>query len=153
MKILGIDPGTTESGYVVYDAGKEEILSFGKIDNDELLEIVINNPAKADVMAIEIICSYGQSVGKETFCTCFFIGKCMQAFGGKYYEIKRVDEKKYICGTGAAKDSGIRQELLDRFEPDLVPGKRPSGKLKGFKADIYSALAVAITCEEQYLSA
>ena len=153
MLILGVDPGTTESGYVVYDNVAEEMISFGKITNDDLLEIVVNNTYKADVMAIEIITSYGQRVGKETFLTCFFIGKCMQAFPGRYYEIKRVDEKKYICGTGAAKDSGIRQELLDRFEPDMIPGKRPSGKLKGFKADIYSALAVAITCEEQYLTA
>ena len=153
MKILGIDPGTTESGYVVYNTEKEEVLSLGKIANDDLLEIVINNPDGADVLAIEIICAYGQRVGKSTFETCFFIGQCMQAFRGPYYRIKRVDEKKYICGTGAAKDSGIRQELLDRFEPDLEPRKKPKGKLKGFKSDIFSALAVAITCEEQYLQA
>ena len=151
MKIFGVDPGTSESGYVVYDTETEDIISFGKIDNDALLKIIVENPDEADVMAIEIITSYGQRVGKETFQTCFFIGKCMQGFRKKHYRIKRVDEKKYICGTGAAKDSGIRQELLDRFEPDLIAGKRPKGKLKGFKADIYSALAVAITCEEQYL--
>lgn len=153
MIILGIDPGTTESGYVTYDTEAKNILSFGKIFNHQLMRIVRNNPDEADVMAIEIVTSYGQRVGKETFETCFLIGRCFEAFQGDQYRIKRVDEKKYICGTGAAKDSGIRQELLDRFEPDLEPGKRPKGKLKGFKADIYSALAVAITCEEQYLSA
>jgi len=137
MIILGVDPGTTESGYVTYNNETEEIYAFGKISNERMLGIV--EGGQADVMAIETICSYGARVGKETFETCFFIGKCMQAFKGTHYRIKRVDEKKYICGTGAAKDCGIRQELLDRFEPDLIPGKRPKGKLKGFKSDIYSA--------------
>ena len=153
MKILGIDPGTTQTGYVVFNTETDDIISFGKIDNEDMLKIVTKNPDKADVMAIEIISSYGQRVGQSTFLTCYFIGMCMNAFKGPQYNIKRVDEKKYICGTGAAKDAGIRQELIDRFEPDLIPGKRPCGKLKGFKADIYSGLAVAITCHEQYLQA
>ncbi|NCU32754.1 MAG: hypothetical protein EOM23_07475 [Candidatus Moranbacteria bacterium] len=84
---------------------------------------------------------------KIPFETCFFIGRCIQAFKKpEVHLIKRVEEKQYICGTALAKDGDIRQELLDMFEPDLASGKRPKEKLKGFKADMYSALAIAITC-------
>ena len=39
MKVLAIDPGTTESAYVVWDG--ETILSKGKVENSLMLGIVI----------------------------------------------------------------------------------------------------------------
>ena len=44
-KILAIDVGTTESGYAImrFDKDDIELLSFGKIANEALMQIIKNN--------------------------------------------------------------------------------------------------------------
>lgn len=73
-------------------------------------------------MAIEMIASYGMPVGKEVFETCVWIGRFIEDM--KYIPqdrittteyIYRKDEKMNLCHSMKAKDSNIRQALIDRF--------------------------------------
>jgi len=56
-------------------------------------------------------------VGKEVFDTCVWIGRFQQIalpnVDTKF--IYRKDEKMNICNSMKAKDSNIRQALIDRF--------------------------------------
>ena len=58
------------------------------------------------------------AVGKEVFDTCVWIGRFIQQaeeIGKGYSYIYRKDEKMNICHSMKAKDSNIRQALIDRF--------------------------------------
>jgi len=55
-----------------------------------------------------------------------------------------MDVKMHLCNSSRAKDSNIRQALIDRFEPDLPPKCRPKGILKGISKDCWQALALAV---------
>ena len=71
MKIFAIDPGTTESGYALWDGAK--ILDFGKTGNENIkLHLATMD---FDIAAIEMIASYGMPVGKEVFETAVWIGR------------------------------------------------------------------------------
>ena len=73
-----------------------------------------------DELVIEMIASYGMPVGKEVFETCVWIGRFIQV--GNIYQksnsyIYRKEEKMNLCHSMKAKDSNIRQALIDRFGP------------------------------------
>ena len=102
--------------------------------------------ANYDLLVIEMIASYGMPVGKEVFDTCVWIGRFIQQtdeIGKSYSYIYRKDEKMNICNSMKAKDSNIRQALIDRFGE--VGTKKNPGWFYGFKADVWSAYAVGIT--------
>ncbi|MFR8116876.1 MAG: hypothetical protein ACLVAK_07740 [Clostridia bacterium] len=104
------------------------------------------NAYKIDKLVIEMIASYGMPVGKEVFETCVWIGRFLELARMKNIDttyIYRKDEKMNICNSMKAKDSNIRQALIDRFGP--VGTKQNPGWFYGFKADIWSAYAVGIT--------
>jgi len=83
------------------------------VNNEELLEYILNSDF--DEIVIEMIASYGMPVGKEVFETCVWIGKFVQASNLNEKYIYRKDEKINICHSMKAKDSNIRQALIDRF--------------------------------------
>ena len=147
MKILAIDPGNIQSAYCVIDADTYKPLEFSKIKN-EILELGFynQNVYKIDELVIEMIASYGMPVGKEVFETCVWIGRFVELARLQNIDVKyiyRKDEKMNICHNMKAKDSNIRQALIDRFGP--VGTKKNPGWFYGFKADIWSAYAVGIT--------
>jgi hypothetical protein len=146
--IIAVDPGTTESAYVVYRDSTPR--AFGKRANDDLLygmrtaELV-----DADTtLVIEMIASYGMPVGREVFETCVFIGKMIEAWRGPHALVYRRDVKLHLCGQARAKDANIRAALIDRFGPGkdkAIGTKKAPGPLYGVSADVWSALAVAVT--------
>lgn len=157
-KVLAIDPGNIESGYVfLWHDGQEvkEILLAGKVPNDEILKI-IERECNYD-LAVEMIASYGMPVGKEVFDTCTWIGRFEQAAGADtpIKRIYREDEKINLCGTKRAKDANIRQALIDRFARfDFKNGKGKKDNqdfFYGFKADMWAAMAVAVTYFDMYV--
>ena len=147
MKIIAIDPGTTESAYVVWDG--VEVTRKGIIDNEVMLEMLRDPPTLSCPMVIEQIRCYGMAIGATTLDTVFWSGRFWEAWKGDKHLMPRLDVKKHICHNGAAKDSNILQALVDRF----AYGTRNRGKgikkepgfFYGFKDDIWQAMALAVT--------
>ncbi len=139
--ILSIDPGNIESAFCLIDKETYKPIKFGKIRNEELLNIVKDE--FYDDFVIEMIASYGMPVGKEVFDTCVWIGRFIQASYCYGFYIYRKEEKLNLCGSMKAKDSNIRQALIDRF--GVVGTKKAKGWFYGFKKDIWSAYAVGVT--------
>jgi len=148
--ILAIDPGNTESAYCFISEINYKPLEFDKVDNYKLLELIEENDEFIDKAAIEMVASYGMAVGKTVFETCVWIGRFIQKL--KDLKIKRLNDIAYIyrkdvkmnlCQSMRAKDSNIRQALIDRF--GVVGTKKAQGWFYGFRSDIWSAYAVGIT--------
>ena len=143
MKILAIDPGNVESAYCLIDADTYKPLNFGKQDNNWLLGFMDTQGMLFDKVIIEMIASYGMAVGREIFETCVWIGRFRQIAESQDVEVEyiyRKDEKMNLCNSMKAKDSNIRQALIDRF--GKVGTKKNPEWFYGFKKDIWSAYAV-----------
>lgn len=149
MTVLAIDPGTTESGYCIFDG--DRVHESGVLPNADMLVRVQQWPSAR--LAIEMIASYGMAVGREVFETCVWIGRFQQAWRDPVSVelVYRRDVKLHLCGTSKAKDPNVRQALLDLF-PRTGGGRTPQigtkgqpGPLYGVSTHAWSALAVAVT--------
>ena len=83
-----------------------------------------------------MVACYGMPVGKEVFDTCVWIGRFIQEayeLGIDCDYIYRKEEKMNLCNSMKAKDSNIRQALIDRF--GTAGTKKNPGWFYGFKAD------------------
>ena len=144
MTILAIDPGPIESAWVLWNG--EVIGSHGKQSNTEIASWISSAQiATADRLAIEMIASYGMPVGAEVFETCVWIGRFMQSFGDtrRVDRLTRNEVKNHLCHSSRAKDSNIRQAIIDRLGP--VGTKKAPGPCYGLAGDEWAALAVALT--------
>lgn len=153
--ILAIDPGNTHSAYLVYNGLKPTC--FGKVQNGWLRDRLIDWRsgfglfAGAETLVIEMIASYGMPVGREVFETCTWIGRFTEAAGGAQL-VYRKDVKLHLCGQSRAKDANIRQALIDKFggKEKAIGRKATPGPLYGISADVWSALAIAVTYDETH---
>jgi hypothetical protein len=148
MNVLGIDPGTFKSAYVVFDG--EEILDYGKIPNDDIFQ-VISDLDESSHVGIEQIKSYGMAVGAEVFETCWWSGRfyeCTEMLLKTPHMIPRKEVCMHVCNDGRAKDANVRQAMLDRFG---APGnKKNPGTTYGIGKDVWSALAIACTIYDRW---
>jgi hypothetical protein len=147
-KIIAIDPGNEESAFVIMDAETYKPIEFHKIDNEKLANILplFIEGYKIETCIIESIASYGMPVGKSVFETCIYIGRLTQICiynNVKYEYMPRQRVKLNLCNSVKAKDSNIRQALINRF--GIVGTKKNQGFFYGFKADIWSAFAIGTT--------
>ena len=157
---LGVDPGTTESAYVLYDKETKQVDEFGKIPNEELLAKIhswrFEQELDAD-FAIEMIASYGMPVGKTTFETVLWLGRFIEAWvqytGAspvrKIY--RKTDTCMHMCHTARAKDANITAAICDRYGGNMKVAKgtkKDPGPLFGFSGDVWQAMGVAITAAE-----
>jgi hypothetical protein len=153
VRILAIDPGTTESGWCVYDGTC--VIASGVMPNDEMLAYVQRDHWKINGyrLCIEMIASYGMAVGREVFETCVWIGRFQQAWHAPCAVelVYRKDVKLHLCGTPRAKDPNVRQALLDLFartgggKTPQIGTKAQPGPLFGVSSHAWPALGVAIT--------
>jgi len=150
--ILALDPGTTQTGWCLYDSQAKAVRASGVADNHDVLQRLQAEPA-APALAIEMIASYGMAVGREVFETCVWIGRFQQAWRdpAAVRLVFRKDVKMHLCGTPRAKDPNVRQALLDLF-PGTGGGKVPQvgtkgqpGPLYGMASHAWPALGVAVT--------
>ena len=150
--LLAIDPGNIESAYVLMDGYRP--IAFDKIPNEAMIDVVSTGAYHHCV--IEMVESYGMAVGREVFDTCVWIGRFSQAgiaAGMAPYYVPRREVKLTLCGSPRAKDTNVRQALIDRFaEHDLKNGKGTKKNpdwFYGFKADVWAAYAVGVTWLDQ----
>ena len=151
MRILAIDPGNEQSAFVFYVNG--EVIEHRILRNDMML-LKFGEFRPRLLMAIEMVASYGMPVGKDVFETCVWIGRFIQKWGPEHsHKVYRTDVKMHLCHTARAKDSNVRQALIDLY-PATGGGKCPQigikskpGPLYGVSKDVWSALAVAVTFE------
>lgn len=155
--VLAIDPGNTESAFVLIHHATRRPLHFGKVPNDDLrarLGALLTLGKLAHVpVAIEMVASYGMPVGADVFETCVWIGRFQELFAGDTYGgevqlVKRHPIKLHHCHSAKAKDSNITQALVDRFapgQPNRGKGtKAQPGWFYGFAADVWQAYALAV---------
>lgn len=159
-KVLAIDPGNIESGFVIAEYDEHDItrvLRVGKLENHEIMQIIAESE-KIDFV-IEMIAGMGMTVGKEVFDTCVWIGRFWErALTRDFHEMQyiyRREEKLCLCGSARAKDANIRQALVDRYapgQPNYGKGtKKQPGFFFGFSADMWAAMAVATTYYDKFV--
>jgi hypothetical protein len=155
--ILAIDPGPIESAYVLLGEKLLKPQGFAKISNDKMLDTLYSLSAEMEVwskanrydLAVEMVASYGMPVGAEVFETVLWVGRFWEAAHFKSKQlIYRKDVKMNLCGSMKAKDSNIRQALIDRFGP--VGTKKNPGWFHGVSGDIWAAIAVGVTYADMY---
>lgn len=140
--ILAVDPGTIQSGWCTFQDAC--VLASGVLPNTEIM-LDLKAGHVADILAIEMVASYGMPVGKEVFETVRWIGRFQQAWRDPEAVklIYRRDVKLYLCGNMRAKDPHVWQALIDKLGP--VGNKATPGPLYGVKSHARSAVAVAVT--------
>ena len=150
MRILAIDPESNQSAYVCWDTEKRDFfdgwgypIDKGIISNEEMIDLIDSIPALRgfDLLAIEMVQSYGHSVGRSIFETILWIGR--------FQERSLIKTKLYTRTTikgalgGCRTDADVRQAIRQRYGES-----RKGEKLEGVRRDIWSALALAIALEE-----
>jgi hypothetical protein len=154
--ILAIDPGPTESAFVLYDPATRRVADFGKWNNPALLSAVMCRKLDdvdlsmlrgASFMVVEMIASYGMPVGREVFETCMWIGRFVQAWNSPHDLMYRSTVKLHLCNSARAKDANVRAALIDAFggKEKAMGSKRQPGPLYGVSGDVWAALGVAVT--------
>ena len=143
--IVAIDPGPVESAVVSWDGNK--IFLARVLPNHELRSFLIERWRSEEAVVIEMVASYGMPVGREVFETVLWIGRFQECCllgtpKGLPRLVYRLEVKQHLCHDSRAKDSNIRQALIDRFGS---PGtKKAPGTLYGIKSHLWAALAVAV---------
>lgn len=150
MIVCAIDPGTEVSGWAIYS--DERVIDAGVCDNGDLLERLRGGKAVlgVDVLAIEMVASYGMAVGAEVFRTVWWTGRFAQvwldATGHLAMEVVRKEVKLHLCMNPRAKDSNVRIALIDRLGPKGT--KKNPGPTFGVSSHAWQALAVAVTTHD-----
>lgn len=152
MRILAIDPGNIESGVAIVEMPHFKLKWFAKIPNEAVFKnVYLRN---FDEVVIEMVACYGMPVGKDVFETCLWIGRFIEQF--KDYKISfvyRKEEKLHLCGSLQAKDSNIRQALINRYAThDFKNGKGVKNNpdtFHGVAKDVWQAIAVGVTHYEK----
>ena len=155
--ILSIDPGTKQSGWVLFDGTR--VRDSGTDENDAVLDIIrlyggyiaagLHEPV---TLAIERFEARGMPLGDDSLETLIWTGRFIQAWH-RPEEVKRVLRryvKLHLCGSARAKDPNVRAALLDRFggQAAAVGKKASPGPLYGVSSHAWAALAVAVTARE-----
>lgn len=141
MNYLAIDPGTTQSGWVLFNG--QRVLESGTEPNADVLRLI--QRSEADVLAIERFEARGMPIGDDSIETMLWTGRFQQAWRSpdSVLLVKRSTVKLHLCGTSRAKDPNVRQATIDQVG---APGlKRTPGPTFGVTGHAWQALAVAVT--------
>jgi hypothetical protein len=159
MKILAIDPGTVQSGWVIYvphsmayptQGWSPNLEGMGIEDNYTIREWIRYDRITAwNTAVIEKIESYGpkHQIGKETITTIEWIGRFTECVDSRMglktmHTLTTREVRLHLCGYMGADKPAIRRALLDRFGPQGT--KKNPGVLYGVREHIWSALALAV---------
>lgn len=160
MRILAIDPGNVESAFVLYDTVQAQVVDKGKLPNDKVMQVLKKHKCGdcidpiCDLVVIEMVASYGMAVGATVFETCVWVGRFMQHFSSAGFKVERIfrkDIKMHHCGSPRAKDSNIRQALIDKYG---APGTKKTPNMiyadseEKMSKDKWAAFAIATYVSE-----
>jgi hypothetical protein len=140
--ILGLDPGSALSSFVVWDG--EVVLQRGEMKNEDLRNLILSHSIIADECGIETMV-YGKRFGREIADTMLWAGRfaeCWaQTVGTEPAFLPRPKVRKYFCPIGG-NDAMVRKAIIDAYGK---PGSRnKQGPLYGVTRHLWQALAVAI---------
>lgn len=154
--IIAIDPGTEKSGYAVIETDTYKPLDFGKVTNEEIIQIIDDYCTQCNLIVFERFTAQSH-IGMTTVDAITWYGRFIEhAYikGYECYPIYRRDVKKHLLGkfskeNGSA-DSQIRKALVARFARfDKVNGKGKKDNPDWFygfaTTDAYAAYAVGVT--------
>ena len=162
--VLAIDPGPTQSAWVLWNPASEAVLGYGIEPYAQVLNLLrhgltlVREDLRAKLaplaearefslpVVIEEVVSYGMAVGREVFQTVRFSGQLEEAWASRWGPVDylpRLPVKLHLCHSPRANDSNIRAALLDRFGP--VGTKKSQGGRYGIASHLWAALALAVT--------
>lgn len=141
--ILGIDPGTTESGWCFIEPGnfnKPNIVSAGKTANEDMLKRRLNSKEELEVV-IEGMANQARGFGESSIKTCYFIGRLIEICD--YQEIpctlyRRHEYGRFFVNNGVLNDATLRAALETIWGPSakktdpLYPLRGASDKRSAF---------------------
>ncbi|MEM1026372.1 MAG: hypothetical protein AAGJ19_22065 [Myxococcota bacterium] len=148
MRFLAVDPGSTESAYVIAELEDDALVlevQAGIVDNVRLRE-QLPKLSGLHRAIFEFPSTFGSQATPQVLETCFWVGVFTQAISVPSEKIDRRTVKATLLGSARGSDAEIRQVLLRRWggDRDAAHGtKAKPGPLYGFKADLWAALAVA----------
>jgi len=151
--ILGIDPGPTHCGVVLYDTEARRVKQSYKNNTvaDALRQIEHRASARMiDLVAIERVQSYGIA-GASLLRTAEVGGMLHRCAGREGLEVAWLFRREVLRGldvTGKGnRDSLVRQRLIEMHGGDRVSAvgtKKKPGPLYGVASHAWAALAVAV---------
>ena len=174
MSVIAIDPGPERSAWLVWDGKRpvelcqyDTLIVKGKktdvppLNSNVLRDLYFRDSFFASLprgteLAIESISAMGQRAGSEVFETAYWVGRFVQAWAPRpFTRITRREVKMFLTGTMRSKDADVRHAIISRFggkEKAVGLIKNP-GPLYGVVTHLWSALAVALTWEENQKTA
>ena len=79
MRVLAIDPGNEYSAAIIIEG--KNIITRHYVDNVDMRDLMMSkfmDITDFDIMAIEMIASFGMAVGQTVFDTCLWIGRFIE---------------------------------------------------------------------------
>jgi len=152
MQIMAIDPGSIESGWVIFNTGPRRtagrfdvldrnfhIVGCGKDENEVLLlrATLPTNPflkrfngvRKQDMLVMEEMVAYGKC-GREVTDTAFWAGRICEASCSEFSLLTRSKVRGHFK---VRTDAGIIEKLIERFCNDIycefITGKLTTKKM------------------------
>lgn len=118
--ILAVDPGNVKSGWAHVELdtrspGNIFILEGGVTENSALREKFKSHKYESALLIIEMFKPRGQPTAAEEFETLVQLGRFLQDWRGVWSYVFRQDAKLAVCGNTRARDTHIRQGLIDLF--------------------------------------
>jgi len=155
VRLLAIDPGSQDSGFVDYELPGNKLIEHGVADNSRLLTMCYQRRVRPSSwhLAIEMVDVFGMA-GRTVFETCVWIGRFIEAWGAMdFTKVTRHEVKMHLCHTKRSDDSMVRAALIERFGGEAIAiggkgkgkTKTPRGPLFGVAAHAWQALGVAVT--------
>jgi hypothetical protein len=152
--ILAIDPGSERSAWLLYSDQLPAVLAFAKEPNEDILDKLRTgelDPFTTQTVVIEFMAPRGMPTSAQEMEALWWAGRFTEAAHPTPVErLTRHRVKMHLCGKANANDTNIRAALIDRFggiggKAAAVGLKASKGPLYGVSADVWAALAVAVT--------
>lgn len=151
MNIIGIDPGPEMSGYCILETRgnvcltSPGIIQAGKIANQKIRELLIQNLPQNPSVAIEGMVYQGRGFGMSSIETCYFIGELRELLGSMSISLAIYSRREYgqwtTGGTTSLNDATLRSALESTWGP-YAKKTDPLYQLRG-DSDKRSAFALA----------